>query len=365
MVQPSTERDLTAPMERFSQRYLASVEDADGFILKSRSPSCGIRNAKLFHSGAEDAGHDSGPGLFTARVLERFPHAAVEDEGRLNDLRLRDHFLTKLWALASFRQATAAGPAALVDFHARNKLLLMAHNQTRMRALGRLVAQAGTAPRDALVGEYRADLGAALARPARPGNNVNVLMHALGHVSERLSARERKHFLATLDSYRAGRVPLGAARQCVGAWAARFEVPYLAGQTFFAPYPPRTRAARAPVEAPRRLTVTFFPAASEQKRAADSSQLAAVAGVFSKRRLREGGNAMDSRERDQVRSQLEGLADKGVTIGAIDSQLAGIPLNGDEYDEMWLYAWSLLEGRASRVVVQAGDWYGYAPVEGG
>ena len=74
---------------------------------------------------------------------------------------------------------------------------------------------------------------------------------------------------------------------------------------------------------------------------------------------------MDSRERDQVRSQLEGLADKGVTIGAIDSQLAGIPLDGDEYDEMWLYAWSLLEGRASRVVVQAGDWYGYSPVEGG
>ena len=74
---------------------------------------------------------------------------------------------------------------------------------------------------------------------------------------------------------------------------------------------------------------------------------------------------MESRDRDVVRSKLESLADKGVTIGAIDSQLAGIPMDGDEYDEMWLYAWSLLEGRASRVVVQAGDWYGYAPVEGG
>ena len=74
---------------------------------------------------------------------------------------------------------------------------------------------------------------------------------------------------------------------------------------------------------------------------------------------------LDSRERDTVRSQLEGLADRGVTIGAIDSQLSGMPLNRDEYDEMWLYAWSLLEGRASRVVVHAGDWYGYGPVEGG
>jgi hypothetical protein len=74
---------------------------------------------------------------------------------------------------------------------------------------------------------------------------------------------------------------------------------------------------------------------------------------------------MDARQRDFVRSRLEGLADMGVTMGAIDSQLADMPMSSDEYDEMWLYAWSLLEGRASRVVVHAGEWYGYAPVEGG
>ena len=62
-------------------------------------------------------------------------------------------------------------------------------------------------------------------------------MHALGHVSEQLSARERRHFLATLESYRQARVPLGAAQSIVGAWAARFELPYLAGQSFLAPYP--------------------------------------------------------------------------------------------------------------------------------
>jgi len=53
-------------------------------------------------------------------------------------------------------------------------------------------------------------------------------------------------------------------------------------------------------------------------------------------------------------------------MSAIDSRLEGRALSGDEYDEMWLYAWSLMKGRASRVVVgTAGDWYGYAPVEGG
>jgi hypothetical protein len=75
---------------------------------------------------------------------------------------------------------------------------------------------------------------------------------------------------------------------------------------------------------------------------------------------------MDSRERASLATELEGLADKGVALSSIDSQLERHALSGDEYDEMWLYAWSLMEGRASRVVVgPADDWYGYAPVEGG
>jgi hypothetical protein len=75
---------------------------------------------------------------------------------------------------------------------------------------------------------------------------------------------------------------------------------------------------------------------------------------------------MDTRERAVLATELEGLAGTGVAMSAIDSQLESHSLSSDEYDEMWLYAWSLMEGRASRVVVgTAGDWYGYAPVEGG
>lgn len=75
---------------------------------------------------------------------------------------------------------------------------------------------------------------------------------------------------------------------------------------------------------------------------------------------------MDTRERAVLTTELEGLADRGVALSAIDSQLEQHVLSGDEYDEMWLYAWSLMEGRAAKIVVgTTGDWYGYAPVEGG
>jgi uncharacterized protein YbbK (DUF523 family) len=103
MVQPSTGRDLTAAMRSFSEDFLASLEAVDGFILKSRSPSCGVRDAKAFDSDAEGAGHRPGPGLFAASVLERFPGIAVEDEARLADEAVRRAFLDKVFAHASER----------------------------------------------------------------------------------------------------------------------------------------------------------------------------------------------------------------------------------------------------------------------
>jgi uncharacterized protein YbgA (DUF1722 family)/uncharacterized protein YbbK (DUF523 family) len=243
MVQPSTGRDLTRAMDDFSKRFLDSLAEVDGFILKSRSPSCAVRDSKVFHSDAGGAEHDTGPGLFGRRMLERFPATAVEDEGRLNDERLREHFLTRLFTLASFRSVAADGTRdALLKFHAAHKLLLMAHDEGRLRRLGRLVADAPNRLPEELVAGYRGGLAAALAKPSRPGPTVNVLMHALGQVSRsnsaaRLKPSERHHFLGMLDDYRARRVPLSAPLGVLGSWAARFEVAYLEGQSLFAPFP--------------------------------------------------------------------------------------------------------------------------------
>jgi uncharacterized protein YbbK (DUF523 family) len=93
MVQPSTGRDLTRLMNEFSERFLDALDQVDGFILKSRSPSCAI--------------HEPGPGLFAARVLERFPEAAVEDEVALQDAERRERFLAKVFALATERRRDA------------------------------------------------------------------------------------------------------------------------------------------------------------------------------------------------------------------------------------------------------------------
>jgi uncharacterized protein YbbK (DUF523 family) len=111
MQQPSTGRDLTTAMTRFSRAYLEQLGAVDGFILKSRSPSCGVRDTKVFHGATDEAGHDRGSGLFAAHVLARFPHAAVADERELSDPRVREDFVSRLRVIASRRVAAGrSGP---------------------------------------------------------------------------------------------------------------------------------------------------------------------------------------------------------------------------------------------------------------
>ena len=197
LVQPTTGRDVTDRMEAFGARFLEERGEVDGFILKSRSPSCGIRDTKIFGSIDGERPAERGQGMFGAAVLERFPNAAVEDESRLTNFRLRHHFLTKLFARASFRNMKSSGEMArLAAFHAENELLLMAYHQTEMRALGRIVANREKRPFDAVMADYEERLSHALARPPRSTSNINVLMQALGYSSEGPSGAEKRHYLA-------------------------------------------------------------------------------------------------------------------------------------------------------------------------
>jgi uncharacterized protein YbbK (DUF523 family) len=43
LIQPATDLEVTRRMGDFANGFLDSVSDVDGFILKSRSPSCGIK----------------------------------------------------------------------------------------------------------------------------------------------------------------------------------------------------------------------------------------------------------------------------------------------------------------------------------
>lgn len=237
--QPDTGRDWTEEMRRFGDDFLDGLDAVDGFILKSKSPSCGISDTKIYAKDEGGSPVERSAGLFARAVQAAYPWAAIQDEGRLTNLRLRHHYLAHVWALARLREIEAAGePSALVRFQAEHKLLLLSLSPGGQRELGRIVAEAGVRPFPELIRAYREGLGRVFARPPRVGPTVDALQHAFGYVSDQLDPSERSYFLDLLERFREGRAPLPTLLAVLRAWIVRFDVGYLEDQRLFEPYPP-------------------------------------------------------------------------------------------------------------------------------
>jgi len=107
LVQPATGRDCTLAMNRFSSEFLSSPGGVDGFILKSRSPSCGLKDVKVYRDDGPLSKPVSGrgTGFFASAVLERFPGLAVVDDIGLEDPAVRKVFLVRLFAHSAWRRS--------------------------------------------------------------------------------------------------------------------------------------------------------------------------------------------------------------------------------------------------------------------
>lgn len=236
LIQPATNRDVTDPMNSFCERFLGGLSGIDGFVLKSRSPSCGFKDVKVYGESGMVLSSAERHGFFGGAVVRRFPDKAVEDEGRLRNFLIRERFLCQLFAQARFRLLEPS-TKALVRFQAENKYLLLAYNERVMRDLGRIVANPERKPVARVRAEYGRRLPAAFDRPAKYTAAINVLMHALGYFRDQLNSAEKAMFLDTLERYRRGRIPLSVPTAVLRSWIARFDQPYLAAQTFFGLYP--------------------------------------------------------------------------------------------------------------------------------
>lgn len=239
LMQPSTGLDVTDRAIVSAERFISSLEEVDGFILKSRSPSCGIRDVKIFPPGDKVAAiNASEQGFFSREVMKKHADLAMEDEARLLNLRVGQHFLTKLFTLADLRSVHQEGDVhGLIEFQARHKLLLMYYNQSGMRAMGKIVANREGLDFQRLFESYSVHLCKVLSRPPRCNSANNVLMHAMGYFSEELKPEEKEAFLAQLDLYSKGKVPLTVPLGILKMWIVRYDEEYLKRQSFLYPFP--------------------------------------------------------------------------------------------------------------------------------
>jgi uncharacterized protein YbgA (DUF1722 family)/uncharacterized protein YbbK (DUF523 family) len=240
------QRDVTDALAGFGRRTAAQLADVSGYVLKSRSPSCGLARVRIRDEAGNPSGY--GRGVHAQAVTEALPALPMEEEGRLAHGPLREAFLDRVYAYARWQAQCTPGATAraLVAFHTAHKYLLHAHNQAAARRLGALVADAGRADPRAIGRAYLEGCMEALARPATRRSHANVLMHLAGYLKRALDAGDRAELAACIADYRTGAVARDAPLALLRHHFRRHPHPWAGEQVYLRGLPPELVNAPAP-----------------------------------------------------------------------------------------------------------------------
>lgn len=231
--------DHTDRMHTWAKKRVKALENEDlcGFIFKKNSPSSGLHRVKVYSEKGIPG--KMGIGLWARAFTDHFPRIPVEEDGRLNDPELRENFIEQIFAMKRWRAILAKRRrlGAIVDFHTRNKLLILSHSPANYRRMGKLVAGGKQLPIDALYREYESLFIQSLRLKTTVKKNINVMQHMMGYFKKHLDADEKQELLEILDRYREGMVPQIVPITLFNHYVRKYRQPYLADQTYLNPHP--------------------------------------------------------------------------------------------------------------------------------
>ncbi len=239
LVTSRTGVDKTEQMLTWAKMRLDQLEQENlcGYIFKSKSPSSGMQGVKVYDKN--NVPSKKGVGMFARAFMERFPLMPVEDEGRLNDARLRENFIERVFVYKRWLNYVQndGSRKGLVDFHTDHKLLIMAHSPKHLSELGKLVAQAKEFDAKELQQRYLTLLMTGLKLNTTIKKNVNVLQHIMGYFKKQLSADEKQELLEVIGNYHKGLIPLIVPITLLNHFVRKFNEPYLKRQYYLNPHP--------------------------------------------------------------------------------------------------------------------------------
>jgi uncharacterized protein YbgA (DUF1722 family)/uncharacterized protein YbbK (DUF523 family) len=240
LIAPKSGTDYTAQMQAWAKQRVEQLAETKlhGFIFKKDSPSSGLFRVKVYNE--HGMAQRNGTGMFPREVMNRFPLLPLEEEGRLNDMPLRENFIERVFAYYRWTELleNEPTPGGLVRFHTAHKLTLMAHSPVHYQEMGRLVAQAGSLPWDELSDTYGRQLMEGLQVLGKPGKHVNVMQHLMSFLKTHLSSEDKAELLALMEDYRQGLVPPIVPLTLLKHHLHRHPVPdWVHQQVYLNPYP--------------------------------------------------------------------------------------------------------------------------------
>lgn len=198
------QEDATVDVTDALIRLAGKTPLLDGFVFKSRSPSCGLGDAKISrrHGGPI---RRKGTGLFALELKRAHPRLPVIDEIGLGHPERRENFLERLFAHRRWRLFLAENPdrADLRRFHAAHRLQLLTHGAASLRTLEAHLD-------DADIETYGDRFMATLEKRATPRRMARVLNQLLNRIKGRLTTGRTRAIGGAIADFVTGGLPLPA-----------------------------------------------------------------------------------------------------------------------------------------------------------
>jgi uncharacterized protein YbgA (DUF1722 family)/uncharacterized protein YbbK (DUF523 family) len=247
----NTKKDVTKEIVDVSKSLVDSISEDElcGYILKSKSPTCGMARVKIYPDG-EGQSENVGVGVFAKELMEKFPLLPIEEEGRLSDPWLKENFLMQVFAYKDIFEFMKTQPTfgELVDFHTSYKYLIYSKSHKSYKELGQIVANHEKKTLEEVLALYKQRFLEAIALKGRTSNTYNVLMHIFGYFKKYITKDEKEEILTSLEEFKQHIIPLVAVIKIIKIYVKRFNIEYLEKQKFLTPYP-KEMALRSKVEA--------------------------------------------------------------------------------------------------------------------
>jgi len=231
-------RDYTDQLKQLADHRAPELRDLCGYIFMQKSPSCGVFRVKVYNqNGMPET--EPGMGAFAQQLKNHYPLLPMEEAGRINDIRLRENFIIRVFANHDWKTHVLADPQPknLVAFHTRYKFLLQAHSEAHYRKLGQLVAEAGVQPFDEIATQYFMLFTECLTHVAKVNNHVNVLLHMLGFLKSKIPSEVKMSIIKLIERYKEQKIHLIVPITMLKHYVELYQIEYLMNQKYLSPYP--------------------------------------------------------------------------------------------------------------------------------
>jgi uncharacterized protein YbbK (DUF523 family)/uncharacterized protein YbgA (DUF1722 family) len=236
LYQPSSEKNLTEDMHNFTKKFVSSVDILDGFIFKRDSPTCGISNVRLYHKLGTDSGYQKTSGMFSEGVSAEFPNMVKEDEKRLENIAIREHFLTRIFVLANLRESLESQSIAkLFEFYSKNMLLFLCHDEKLTAELGLIFKIEDDF--EIISKKFQKIAYDVLSSPVKKTPMINTFEYMFNFVKSKLSQSEKSHYQSLIDEFENDLILQSEISTLLYSWALRYDVKIILEQSLFDPFP--------------------------------------------------------------------------------------------------------------------------------